>query len=164
MCRDLELPTALLDSVSDELDGLNYQQMLDKRNSDNRCSGCHALIDPIGVGFSQYDEVGHFDPSVDVAQFGIEPALPGVENSGFSSLGELAGMLRARPELASCLTDRVFLYTDGREAVGADKCRIDDVAERFTSDENRFVSILEGLVLAPQFRLRRAPEALVATP
>lgn len=164
LCRELEIPTALLDSLSDELDGLTYQQMLDRRNSDQACAGCHAQIDPIGVGFTRYDESGHYDETVDIAQFGITPALPGVENGGFSNLGELASLLRARPELAGCLTDRVFLYTDGREATGPDSCRIEHAAGQFTTDNNRFVSILEGLVLAPEFRLRRAPEVEAATP
>ncbi len=157
LCVELQVPTALLDALSDELEGLTYQQMLDKRNSESACSGCHSLIDPIGVGFSQYDAAGQFDSTVDIAQFGIDPALPGDEPAPFNTLGELAALIRQRPELAQCLTDRVFLYTDGREASASDRCTVAHATEQFAADGGRFASILEGLVLGPQFRLRRAP-------
>lgn len=162
LCVDLEVPTQLLDAISDELSGLSYQQMLDKRNTDTACGGCHAMIDPIGVGFSAYDEAGRFDPQVDVHQYGITPALPG--GQPFTTLGELAAQLRQRAELAECVTEKLFLYTDGREAAKQDGCAVSQATEKFVGDQYRFASILEGLVASPQFRLRRAPSAQGETP
>jgi hypothetical protein len=155
LCVDLELPTALLDSLSEELDGLTYPAMLEMRNTEGACAGCHALIDPIGMGFHPYDAAGQFDPEVDIYEYGITPALPG--DGTFERIGELSAMLRNRPELSECLTDRVFLYTGGREASAADACTVTQAAEQFDANQGRFASILEGLVLGPQFRLRRAP-------
>lgn len=162
LCLDLEVPTQLLDAISDELSGLSYQQMLDKRNTDMACGGCHAMIDPIGVGFSAYDEAGRFDPEVDTKQYGITPALPG--GAEFTNLGELAAQLRGRAELAECVTEKLFLYTDGREAAKQDACAVSRATEKFVGDQYRFASILEGLVLSPQFRVRRAPVAQGETP
>lgn len=156
LCIDLQVPTALLDSLSDELSGLTYQQMLDKRNSDPSCAGCHALIDPIGVGFAAFDKAGKFDPELDIEQFGITPQLPGAEQP-FHSIGELAAQLRGRAELASCLSQKLFLYTGGRQMGTADRCTVQRATQRFVDDQHRFASILEGFVTAPQFRLRRAP-------
>lgn len=156
LCLDLQVPTALLDSVADELAGLSYQQMLDYRGTDSACAGCHAQIDPIGVGFSAYDEIGHFTPDVDTHQYGITPALPG--GAPFETLAELAAQLRQRANLADCVTSKLFLYTGGREATNADSCAVKRAATQFTADQNRFASILEGLVASPDFRVRRAPE------
>ncbi len=157
LCMELEVPAALLDEFSDELDGLTYQQMLDMRNSTPQCAGCHAAIDPIGVGFAQYDAAGQFDTSVDPAQFGITPALPGGEE--FSTIGGLAAQLRERADVVShCLTDRLFLFTDGRLVQPQDNCSVERAAERFAGEQYRFASILEGLVTSQRFRLRRAPE------
>jgi Protein of unknown function (DUF1592)/Protein of unknown function (DUF1588)/Protein of unknown function (DUF1585)/Protein of unknown function (DUF1587)/Protein of unknown function (DUF1595) len=161
-CLNLQVPTALLDSIAGELDGLTYQQMLDRRNSDGNCSGCHALIDPIGVGFSAYDEIGHFDPTADTRQYGIVPALPG--GNEFSTLGELAAQLRQQAGIVDCITSRVFLYADGREPTPADGCALSQATARFTADQNRFASLLEGLVTAPNFRLRRAPTTEEVSP
>ncbi len=159
LCVELEVPTALLDSLSTELEGLTYPAMLEKRNTDAACAGCHALIDPIGMGFYPYDAAGQFNPEADIYEYGITPALPGEGGGNFETLGGLATLLRARPELSECLTDRVFLYAEGREAGAADSCTVSHAAEQFDQNQGRFASILEGLVLAPEFRLRRAPEA-----
>lgn len=155
-CVELTVPTELLDAVSDELAGLTYRQMLDKRNSEQNCAGCHALIDPIGAGFAAYDAAGRFDSGIDVVEsFGITPALPG--GGEFSNIGELASQLRARPDLTQCLTSRVFLYTGGREVAAQDRCSVNDASARFDAEGGRFSAVLEGLVASPAFRLRRAP-------
>jgi hypothetical protein len=108
------------------------------------------------VGFAAYDAAGKFDSTVDVLQYGITPALPGGDE--FSTVGELSAQLRERADtVARCLTDRLFLYTDGRIAQPEDACAVDQAAARFAGDQYRFASILEGLVASPQFRLRRAP-------
>ncbi len=159
LCTDLQIPTALLDQLSTELEGLTYPAMIEKRNTDTACAGCHSLIDPIGVGFLAYDAAGQFDPEVDETQYGITPALPGDGGGKFENIGELALMLRARPELSRCLTERMFLYTSGRQAAAADACTVAHATEQFDAEQGRFSSILEGLVLAPEFRLRRAPAA-----
>lgn len=160
LCINLQVPAALLDSLSDELSGLTYQQMLDRRNSDASCAGCHALIDPIGVGFAAFDKSGHFDPEVDIDQYGITPQLPG-GTERFDSIGELAAQLRGRAEVASCLSQKLFLYTAGRQVAAADRCAVQQATQRFADDQYRFASVLEGLVMAPQFRMRRVPsEAL----
>jgi hypothetical protein len=162
LCIDLQLPTALLDSVSDELAGLTFNEIFEKRNTDGACAGCHALIDPIGVGLAAYDEAGRFQTDFDVNQFSVAPALPQA-GTAFSTAGELAALLRGRAELAQCLTSKMFLYADGREAEPEDACTIARATERFVSDQFRFASLLEGLVTSPDFRVRKAPTAAAAT-
>lgn len=161
LCIDLQVPTALLDSISDELAGLTFNQIFERRNSDEACAGCHALIDPIGVGLAPYDESGRFDASIDLSQFSVAPALPQAQ-TGFSNAGELAELLRDRAEFANCLTSKLFLYAGGREAASPDACTIKRAADQFVTDQYRFASVLEGLVTSPDFRVRRAPAATAA--
>jgi hypothetical protein len=157
LCIDLQLPTALLDAVSDELEGLTFNQIFEKRNTDPACANCHALIDPIGVGLAAYDEAGRFTPDSDPSEFSIGARLPQA-NAEFSTAGELAALLRGRAEVARCLTQKMFLYADGREARTEDACTVAQVTEKFASDQYRFASLLEGLVTSPNFRIRRAPQ------
>lgn len=155
-CVDLSLPTELLDAVSDELAGLSFPQIVEKRNTDTACAGCHALIDPIGVGLAAYDEAGRYQSDFDIYQYDIVPRLPQA-NAEFATAGELAALLRNDANLAQCITKKLFLYTSGREATAQDGCAIKQATEKFTSDQYRFASVLEGLVASPQFRVRRAP-------
>jgi hypothetical protein len=159
LCETLSVPSELLATVSDELEGLSYLQVFQKRNSEAACAACHSLIDPIGVGFAKFDALGRFDPDADIAQFEMQPALPGDDNPEFESLGELAAKLQARADVASCLSKKLFLYTFGRQAAPADQCAISRATQQFTSDQQRFASLLQGLVESPTFRLRRTEDS-----
>jgi Protein of unknown function (DUF1592)/Protein of unknown function (DUF1588)/Protein of unknown function (DUF1585)/Protein of unknown function (DUF1595)/Protein of unknown function (DUF1587) len=157
-CIDLQLPTALLDSLSDELAGLTFNEIFERRNADEACAGCHALIDPIGVGLAAYDEAGRFQSDFDVSEFSVAPSLPQA-GAQFETAGELAALLRNEADVAQCLTRKMFLYTGGRAASASDACSVAQATDRFVKDQYRFASVLEGLVTAPDFRVRRAPAA-----
>jgi hypothetical protein len=154
LCTDLALPVGLLDSLGDELEGLTRTQILAKRNEDTRCSGCHQVIDPVGVGFAQYDSGGRFDDSVSLADFPVSPALAGSDPGQFSSIAELARLLAGRSEVPACLGKRVFLYTQGREPESADACAQQRVADAFDQGQHDFRQLLLAMVTAPEFRLR----------
>lgn len=154
LCADLALPVGLLDSLGNELEGLSPNQMLEKRNEDTRCSGCHQIIDPIGVGFAQYDKAGRFDASVSLADFPLAPALAGSNPPEFSSIAELATMLAARSEVPGCIAERLFLYTEGREPEAAEACAQSEVTTAFVASQHDFRELLVAMVSAPEFRLR----------
>ncbi|WP_234023545.1 DUF1592 domain-containing protein [Sorangium cellulosum] len=158
LCEHLEIPPGLLEQLEGELSGLSYIDVIKKRNTQAGCAGCHARIDPIGVGFAQYDKEGRYDESVRIDEFGLEPRFEGAENESFDSLADLAAELRRSPQLASCIAEKLFIYTQGREPEDEDQCAIDAAAKGFSLDGNRFRSLLTNLVQSPAFRLRRAPE------
>lgn len=158
-CIDMQLPTALLDALSDELSGLTFNEIFERRNTDAACASCHAMIDPIGVGLAAYDEAGRYQSDVDPRSFSVAPRLPQAD-AEFETAGELAALLRNEADAVSaCLTRKMFLYTGGREAKKADACSIARATERFVQDKYRFASVLEGIVSSPDFRVRRAPKS-----
>lgn len=157
LCQVFEVPPGLFETLGDELVGLSYQQILEKRNQEDACAGCHAMIDPVGVIFSGFDELGVLDPEADPTRFGIEPALPGVADGPIDSLAALSQALRDHEGPAQCLTDRIFLYTQGRDPARTDACLVE--AARDTFDQSgRFRDLLYGVVTHDHFRWRRNPE------
>lgn len=157
LCEELEIPQAIADSLGEELVGLTSIQIIEKRNTQSQCAGCHSIIDPIGVGLAQFDTTGRFDETVDLAEYPIAPGFPEAPEPNFASLGELAQKVQAMPELAECLTERVFVYTQGRHATGSDACTTEGATDTFSGSGNGFAKMLEGLILTDTFRLRRAP-------
>ncbi len=158
LCKQLEVPPELAEDFGELLVGLTRVQIVKKRNSEAACKGCHAAIDPIGMGFERFDEAGRFDSKVDIDAFGVTPAFPDA-NAEFDSVAELAALLRQDPQVSECLTARAFLYTNGREPTRADSCALQSTASSFASTSHDFRALLRGLVEAPGFRLRRAPPA-----
>lgn len=158
LCEEITIPAGLLEQFESELSGLSYLEVIEKRNTQTGCKECHARIDPIGVGFAQYDKDGVYDGSVGIRDFGLEPRFAGAANESFDSLAELAAELRRSPAVAACVAEKLFIYTQGRKPTAEDRCAIDAAAEGFSLDGNRFRSFLTSLVTSPAFRLRRAPE------
>jgi hypothetical protein len=159
LCRHLEVPPDLADQIGEILVGLTRVEIVKTRNTMAACKGCHAAIDPIGIGFAQFDQLGRFDKSIDATVFGIAPGLPDAPNAAFASIAELASKLRELPEVSECLSSRVFIYANGREPERNDACGVEGASQSFAQNSNSFAALLKGLVTAPTFRVRRAPAA-----
>lgn len=157
LCEKVEVPPGLLESLESELSGLSYLEVVQRRNSDLACAGCHALIDPLGVGFAQYDAIGYYDASVSPDEFGLPQRFEGAAEPEYASLAELAQKLRSMPQLGACIAEKVFVYTQGRFPAEQDHCAVQRAGARFAEDGFRFAALLQALVEAPEFRVRRAP-------
>jgi hypothetical protein len=156
LCRHMQVPASVAEQLGEILVGLTRVQIVKERNSRAECKGCHAIIDPIGVGLAKFDRAGRYDESLDISEFGIAPALPDAPSPAFSSVAELAAKLRAMPEVSACLTSRAFLYVNGREPLASDRCTTQAAEQSFSADSSSFPSLLRGLLAAPSFRLRRS--------
>lgn len=159
LCQTIEVPPGLFETLGDRLVGLTYLEVLAERNEDPACAGCHALLDPIGVGLAQWNFAGLYDAEIDPSTFGITAAVPGFEDPEFGSPAELGQRTSASPAVQACLAERMFLYTHGREAEtasGEHTCSVDGTLERFTST-GRFRDLVLGIVGDDQFRYRKNP-------
>jgi len=156
LCRHMQVPASVAEQLGELLVGLTRVQIVKERNSRGECKGCHAIIDPIGVGLAKFDRAGRYDDSLDITEFGIAPALPDAPSPAFSSVAELAAKLRAMPEVSACLTSRAFLYVNGREPAASDVCTTEAAQQSFAAESSSFPSLLRGLFSAPSFRLRRS--------
>jgi hypothetical protein len=117
------------------------------------------MIDPIGVGLAKLDPTGRFDPGIDIAQYGVLPALPDAKNPAFASIADLASKLQQMPDVSACLASKVFVYTQGREPERLDTCAVEGASQSFANNGQDFPALLKGLVTAPTFRLRRIASA-----
>jgi hypothetical protein len=160
LCEELAPPPDLADQIGDLLVGLTRTEIVNQRNTMGQCRGCHALIDPIGMGFAQFDQSGRFDASIDISALQLTPALPDAPSDPeFSSPAELAEKLKGLPGVPECVAKRTFLYVNGREPADADACTVATIADAFTQGGRSFPALLAGIVASPAFRLRRAPVA-----
>ncbi len=160
LCSTLEVPPDVAEELGELLVGLTRVEIVEKRNTEQACKGCHAQIDPIGVGLSQFDALGRFDAKANLDMFGIAPALPDADEPSFASVAELSAKLQAMPEVATCLAEKAFIYLHGRAPEPADACELENASASFAKGGYRFRELLEGMLSAPSFRLRRAPPVL----
>jgi hypothetical protein len=158
LCQELHIPEDLADTIGELLVGLDRIAIVEERNTRASCMGCHSTIDPIGIGLAKFDRAGIFDPEEDVSVFGITPALPDApEPNTFNTVGELSAHLYAMSEVPVCLTERAYLYMNGREPAAEDACSVVRTSGVFLGGGHDFSALLQGIVDDPSFRLRRPP-------
>lgn len=148
-----------LTAAVESLKGLSPVEIVKARNERGDCAGCHALLDPIGIAFSEFDQTGRYDDTLDRTVYGIATELPETPDPAFATLAELSQKLVALPNVTSCLSSRAFLYVNGREPDTLDACTVSQVSSRFASNDYAFTTLLASLVESPAFRTRRAPAA-----
>lgn len=135
------------------------------------CQSCHRLIDPIGVGFEQYDAIGrHRDKlTLEFRKGGEEEGeddkekvivdldldtsahVSGIENSDFSTPKELGKILADDPTCQRCVVKQLFRYAMGREEKAGDQPAIDAMLARFQSTGFQFRELMIALVKSEPF-------------
>jgi hypothetical protein len=102
------------------------------------CSGCHALMNPAGLSFEQFDALGQWrttyssgktiDPTGVLPQVGGRPGVAGHDltfTNHISMMEQLAG----EPAVATCLATQVFRFTFSRMDTTADVCAIQGIGD-----------------------------------
>jgi hypothetical protein len=149
---------------------LTNRQRLDIHLNSEACAGCHRLIDPIGLGFEQYDAIGVFRETM-VLQFPGprgEPArarrpitrelavdtsgsIEGQEDSAFTTPRELGRLLAESKTCQRAIVKQVFRYAFGRQETPNDQPVIDELLVKFRDSGFRFCELIVALVTSDLF-------------
>ena len=149
---------------------LTNRQRLEVHLNSAPCRSCHMLMDPIGMGFEQYDAIGrHRDKSTLTFQQGDEEDemkkkpvevtldldtsayVQGIENSEFTTPKELGRILASDPTCQRCVVKQLFRYAMGREEKAGDQPAIDVMLAHFQSTGFQFRELMIALVKSEPF-------------
>jgi hypothetical protein len=161
MCETIEkpnrpdIPKIDSDNPADpNAQNLNVAMRLAAHRDNPDCSGCHAVLDPIGLGLETFDAIGRYRtayPNGDAVVSSGE--LPGGKK--FSGLNELAGIVAQDPHFGDCATQKLFMFSLGRSIVPADQPFLDQIHWRFQSGGGNVRALLKAVVRSDTFRFRR---------
>jgi hypothetical protein len=120
------------------------------------CAGCHRIMDPIGLGFENFDGAGGFRQSENGVQIDASGNLDGVE---FEDAVGLAQALRDNPALPECLVQRLYDYSVGGPAAAQDNPRefLNYVNEDFVAKDYRLHDLLRTIVQSDAFSRIQSP-------
>jgi hypothetical protein len=154
LCEPVAPPPANFAATFDAPSGTGattqtLRQRLVQHMSDTACSGCHALMDPLGFAFEHFDALGAYR-----ANEGGKPIddSGSVNGHAFTGPRELAGILRQMPEVTSCLTRQIYRYATGRLETGAESPIIDGIGTRASASGNAFLDYLGAVAASDGFR------------
>jgi Protein of unknown function (DUF1592)/Protein of unknown function (DUF1588)/Protein of unknown function (DUF1587)/Protein of unknown function (DUF1595)/Protein of unknown function (DUF1585) len=158
LCSPPPPPPANVPSLPPQTDATTLRQLLEQHRKDPACSGCHSLMDPIGLGMENYDGIGAWRTTDKGHPIDATGALTGAGSPGgepFDGTMQLEPLIKADPRFATCATSKLFAYAVGRAPAGdADTCRMKALTDAFKGKSYRMKDLVKMVVTDDAFRAR----------
>ncbi|MGI9243228.1 MAG: DUF1588 domain-containing protein, partial [Verrucomicrobiales bacterium] len=142
-----------LDSEN-ELSG-TIRQQLEQHRADPNCAACHALMDPIGLAFENFDAVGRWRETDGGQPIDASGVL--ADGKAISGAGELRSLLAGgrAGQFTRAMSEAMLTYALGRGLEYYDRCAIDDIVAKVEEGEHRFSNLVRAVVGSVPFQKRR---------
>jgi hypothetical protein len=133
----------------------SLRQRLEQHRADPGCASCHSRMDPIGFCFENFDAIGAWRDKD--GEFPIDPAGELVDGQSFRGPSDLKNILTTtqRDQFIRCLAEKMLTYALGRGLEHYDQCAVDELVKRMQAGENKFSSLIMGVVTSTPFQHRR---------
>ncbi len=137
---------------------LTLRERMEKHRANAFCSGCHRMIDPIGLALENFDATGKWreldagaaiDPSGEMSD--------GTRLAGPSSLRQ--AILGKSDAFLRNFTESLMTYGLGRRVAYFDMPTVRAIARNAARNDNRFSSFAMGIVNSPAFLMRTVQES-----
>lgn len=142
--------------------GLTQRERLEKHRTDAACSGCHSLMDPLGVVFEGFDAVGRartVDESGKAVDTTSTISATRDLNGPVADAAQLGQALAQSQAARDCYVTQSFRFFYGREYTGADQCSMAKLLISFRDSKQSLSELIVALTQTDQFLYRPAPEA-----
>ena len=157
MCQGMPAPPP--DVVTELPEGAEYKTMrerLQQHMTDPACSGCHKLMDPIGLGLENFDGVGAFRLIENGVMLDTSETIEGLGD--FDGARQLGALLRDSPEVTRCLVRNLFRHATGHLELATEKSALVAIDDGFAAAGYRMKDLLVDLVSSPAFLHVGTPE------
>jgi hypothetical protein len=149
--NDVELN---LDSIAA---GLSQRDRLAQHRENPACSGCHSLLDPLGIVLESFDAVGRYrtrdeddQPIVTTSEI-----LGTLDADGtVRDVRELGALLANSREVQDCYVTQSFRFFFGREVEPADECSLASLRARFAEENLSLSDLLVAFTQTDAFLYR----------
>jgi hypothetical protein len=149
---------ALEAAMNDEQATMTLRESMARHRENPECASCHALMDPIGFAFENFDAIGRWRETegglpIDVASTLVDgTVVDGVE-------GLRALLLSDSERFVSAVTEKLLMYALGRNVQYYDRPTIRDIVRAAADDDHTFSALIRGIVTSVPFRMRMTSDA-----
>jgi len=156
LCEPLPSPPANVNNVAPApTASTTTRERFAQHSSDPSCAYCHSLMDPIGLGFENYDPIGRFrttDGPSEVDASG-EIAYVDAETEGpFVGAVELGQKLGRSTTTAECVASQWFRFSLGRMEAPNDACSMSQIFTGFAASNHDIRQLIFQIVKSDAFR------------
>jgi len=145
--------------------GSTTRDTFEQHSKNPQCTGCHQLMDPIGLGFGNFDATGAYQatdangfdggtyPPID-ATGAVNPAFMTDLSTTFTDAKDLVHELATAPQVQQCFALQEMRYALSRVEAKADACSAQQIYQAFSSSGFALQSLLTAVVRSDAFRYR----------
>jgi hypothetical protein len=139
---------------------LTTRERWSRHSEDPSCAGCHRLIDPLGLGFENYDAVGTYRTTENGRPIDPSGEIVGTDVPGpFTGAVALGQRLARSAEVRACVTLHWYRYAFGTNGdTPADACAVAALAQQFAAAGNDMRELLRAITRSDAFLYRSAHE------
>ncbi|HVJ16994.1 MAG TPA: DUF1592 domain-containing protein [Polyangiaceae bacterium] len=145
----------LVEAGGGTVDSTNIRAKLEAHRASPDCAGCHAVLDPIGLGIETFDAIGRYrtayengDPIDTTGEFLGQP---------FNGVDELIAILNADERFAACPGEKALGFSLRRTPRPEDAPYVEQLGTDWKSGTIR--DLVKRLVLSDTFRFRKLPQS-----
>jgi hypothetical protein len=150
LCQSIPMPPPDVNtSLPDTADAQTLRDKLTRHREDPACSGCHALMDPLGLALENFDGIGAYRRTENGVEIDASGELDGAAFDGARGLGEA---LAAHGELASCFARTLLRYARGALETPSEAPLIAAVTSGFTAAGYRLPELMLAIATDDSFR------------
>lgn len=156
LCVEIPAPPVNVNTALPEPtpDAKTLRQRVKIHLLDKSCAGCHAIMDPIGLGLEQFDGIGRYRTKENAAVIDPSGELDGQK---FSNPAELAEAIRNHRDFGPCIARKVFQYGTGMKPTPEDNPTLKALADHFAAAGYRLKPLMAAVATSPAFRAMGAP-------
>ncbi len=160
LCGVVDDPPADVPELPDPVPGQTVRERLTMHQSAPVCRGCHALMDPLGLAFENFDGVGLWRDTDNGAAIDDSGEIPITDVAGpFQGAVQFAQKVAESADVRRCYADRYLTYAYGRAVTADDDCSRASVADAFEQAQGNVQQLMLAVVQSDGFLLRQlAPD------
>lgn len=138
-----------------------FREQLARHAGQAACAACHKKMDPLGFALENFDAVGQWRDKVGDDPPDTSGELPTGEK--FNGVVELKQILKRRKSrFVRNMTEQMMVYALGRELDYYDDGEIQRITAELERNDDRFSTLIMGIVRSYPFQYRRNSEAVEA--
>jgi hypothetical protein len=137
------------------LAALSVRDRLIQHRADPACSGCHAVMDPLGFSLENFDAIGRYRAK-DASGI-IDSSGELADGTPVKDAVSLEQTLMQHPEyFVDTFTEKLLTYALGRGLEYYDMPVVRAITQQAEDDNYKFSAIIKGIVNSVPFRMKQA--------
>jgi hypothetical protein len=159
LCETVDAPPPNVNVNLDtsDMSGLSQRQRLEQHRQSPSCSGCHDLMDPIGVVFEGFDAVGRARTADEQGHpVDTTSSLANTQdtNGPMNNPTDLGQLLAKSEEVKACYVTKSFRFFYGRDVETPDACSMAQLLKSFKGNAYSLSELLVALTQTDAFLYR----------